>query len=110
MSLSPAAVWLLILVIGAGTFALRLSFIQWFGRRPMPSTLMCGLNHVPAAVLAALAAPAALYGGDASGLHWDNPRLYAALVAALAAWYGRGPLWAFGAGMGSLWLLQFAAP
>jgi branched-subunit amino acid transport protein len=99
-------IWLLLLVIGLGTFALRLSFIHWFGSREMPAWLGRPLRFVPAAVLPALVAPAVIYGGDAPGFSADNPRLLAALVAAVVAWRSRNVLWTLAAGMIALWIIQ----
>lgn len=105
MSYSATKIWLLLLGIGLGTFALRLSFIHWFGGRQVPPALQRALRFVPAAVLAALVVPAVVYGGDSPGLHADNPRLLAGAAAALVAWRSRNVLWTLAVGMGVLWLL-----
>lgn len=99
-------IWVLLGAIGLGTFALRLSFIHWFGRREVPPGLQRGLRFVPAAVLAALVAPAVVYSGSDPGLTLHNARLLAGITAFLVAWTTRSVLLTMGVGMGALWLLK----
>ncbi|SCY31669.1 AzlD domain-containing protein [Thiohalorhabdus denitrificans] len=51
---------LVILATGLGTFLFRLSFIHLSDRLALPGVVRRGLRYVPAAVLAALVAPAVL--------------------------------------------------
>ncbi|KAB7623929.1 AzlD domain-containing protein [Alkalilimnicola sp. S0819] len=104
--MSAWQIWAMLALIGAGTFALRLSFIHWFSGREVPARLRQVLRYVPAAVLPALVLPAIVYGGDAPGFHLDNPRLLAGAVAALIAFTTRNLLGTLVAGMVLLWLLQ----
>ncbi len=100
-------IWQLIAVIGIGTYLMRLSGIQLFGQRGMPSQLKRALRFVPSAVIAAIVVPAIVYGGPDPGLHLENARLLAGIVAAVVAWTTRSVLATLGIGMGSLWLLQW---
>ncbi|MCC5856812.1 MAG: AzlD domain-containing protein [Ectothiorhodospiraceae bacterium] len=100
-------IWLLILVIGAGTYLMRLSGIQLFGEHGMPPQLKLALRFVPSAVIAAIVVPAIVYGGPEPGLHLENARLLAGIAAAVVAWTTRSVLATLGTGMGSLWLLQW---
>lgn len=104
--MNPTAVWLTILGIGAGTFALRLSFIHLWGRLHVPPVLMRALNYVPSAVLAALVVPALARHGGHLDLSPDNLRLMAGMIAATAAWFTRSVLVTLCVGMGALWILQ----
>lgn len=106
MSVQGGGIWLLLAVLGLASFALRLSFIQWFSRRRMPPWLQRSLRFVPPAVLAALVLPAIVYSGPAPGFSLENSRLLAGLLAALVAWRTRNVLWTMAAGMGALWLLE----
>lgn len=99
--------WLLILVIGLGTFLMRLSGIQLFGEHGMPPRLKRALRFVPSAVIAAIVVPAIVYGGPDPGFHLENLRLLAGVLAAVVAWTTRSVLATLGIGMGSLWLLQW---
>lgn len=106
---SAPAIWALIVVIGLGTFALRLSFIHWFGRREVPPGLQRGLRFVPAAVLAALVVPAIAYSGAEPGLNVHNARLLAGLCAFAVSWTTRSVILTVATGMGVLWLIHFLA-
>ena len=106
--MTTATVWIVIVLIGAGTFVLRLSGIQLLAGGTMPDGLTRALRYVPAAVLAAIVAPAIVHGGPDPGYSLDNIRLFAGLLAAVVAWTTRSVLATLGVGMGSLWLLEWA--
>lgn len=98
--------WGLFLAVGVGTFALRLSFIELYGRLSIAPVVHRALAYVPASVLAALVLPAVVLPGGASEIALDNPRLLAALLAALVAWLSRNTLLTLASGMAALWMLQ----
>lgn len=100
------SLWLLFLGIGLGTFALRFSFIYFFGRVEMPAWLRRALRFVPASALAALVFPAFTHPAGVFDLSLGNVRLLAGLGAALVAWRTRNVLWTLITGMGLLWALQ----
>lgn len=113
-----ATIWLVIVAAGAGTLALRLSFILLFGRiDSVPARVVGVLRFVPAAVLAALVAPAfvalSINGGgggnllanDAVGLAYEPAKVVAAGVAGLVAWRTESVLATIGIGMVVLWSL-----
>ena len=93
-------------MIGLGTFALRLSFIHWFGRREAPAGLQRALRFVPAAVLAALVVPAIVYSGGSPGFNLHNVRLLAGVCAFAVAWTSRSVVLTMATGMGVLWLVR----
>lgn len=103
---SAAGLWLLIVLIGLGTFALRLSFIHLWGRVQLPEIVHRALRFIPAAVLAALVVPAIVRPEGALDLSLHNLRLIAGLLAAVVALFTRNVLLTLAAGMGTLWLLQ----
>ena len=102
---SPAAVWVLLAVIAAGTWGIRVSFIALFGRiETIPDWVLRILKLIPAAVLAALVAPALTHGtGD---FDLVTARLFAGILAGLVAWRTRNVLATIATGMGALWILQ----
>lgn len=106
MSWTSGEIWVLMAVVGAGTFALRYSFIHWFGKRDIPPWLQRGLRFVPAAVLAALVFPTIIYSGPDAGWQLENSRLWAGAIAAVVAWRTRDVLWTLAAGMAALWLIR----
>ncbi|MDO9126120.1 MAG: AzlD domain-containing protein [Parvibaculum sp.] len=102
-------VWLAIVAIGIGTFALRACFIELGGRFTLPAPVTQALRFLPAAVLSAIIVPAVLR-GEAGSLYFgiDNPRLIASVVAPLIAWKTKSVLATLAGGMGTLWILQAA--
>jgi branched-subunit amino acid transport protein len=98
--------WLLILASGAVVFLSRASFIVFSDPARFPAGFRRALAFVPPAVLAAIVVPGLAMPGGTLEWGFDNPRLYAGLVAALAAWRWRTPLSAIAVGMVALWALQ----
>lgn len=104
--LSDRLLWLVIVAIGVATFALRLSFIALVGRfEAIPAWLDRSLRYVPAAVLSALVWPSILRIDAAFVVGATPPRLIAAGVAVVVAWYTEDVLATIVTGMGTLWLL-----
>jgi branched-subunit amino acid transport protein len=108
--LADPTIWLVIVAAGGGTLALRLSFILLFGRiDTVPPRVVGVLRFVPAAVLAALVAPAIVAlstaVGDPVGLAFDPAKVVAGAVAAVVAWRTESVLYTIGVGMGVLWTL-----
>ncbi len=98
--------WLLIAIIGIGTYLMRLSFVALFGRQGAPAALEAPLRYVAPAVLAALVAPAVVAPGGVFDVGTGNPRVLAMLVAIAVAAKTKSVIWTIAAGMGALWLLQ----
>lgn len=104
--MSGTSLWLLFAAIGAGTFALRFSFIYLFGRIEMPEWIRRALRFVPAAALAALVFPALTHSDGQLNLSLQNFRLLAGLGGALVAWKSRNVLLTILVGMALLWALE----
>jgi branched-subunit amino acid transport protein len=107
-------IWAVMLLGGALTFGMRLSFIYLFGRWEIPETVRRALKYVPPAVLSALIAPALFMPDGALDLRWTNFRLLAGIVAILVAGRTKHALGTIAAGMGALlllmWISAIAAP
>lgn len=105
---STAEIWLVILVLGVGTFLLRFSFLGAIGNRPMPEWVLRLLRYTPVAVLPGLVAPLILWPA-ATGGQPDPGRLIAAAVALGVGLYTRNALPAIIAGgvalYGALYLI-----
>ena len=106
-SYADPTVWGVIVLIGAITYGIRLSFIALFGRLDeIPPQVERGLRYVPAAVLAALVVPAFVtLQPDAGGLALD--KLVAGGLAAAVAWRTENVFATMAAGMGALWVVRF---
>jgi branched-subunit amino acid transport protein len=103
---SDAALWGLILAMGALTFALRASFILLQDRVRIPELVRRGLAYVPAAVLAAIVAPAFVQVGGELDWAYQAPRWAAGVVGALVALKTRHIVAVLVAGMLTLWGAQ----
>lgn len=103
--MADTTIWLVIIGIGLGTYALRLSFIHLHGRFALPAVIQRGLRLVPAAVLAALVAPALVHSDSGIAVTAEDPRLLAGLVALLVAWRFKHMLLTLASGMAVLWLV-----
>ncbi len=100
-----ARLWLVILIVGAGNYLVRLSFIALLAKATIPSLVRRALRFVGAAMLTALVVPMVI-GSSAAGVSAGNPRVDAALFAAIVAWLTRSTVWTLAAGMAALWTLQ----
>ncbi len=98
-------VWVVVILAGIATFAMRFSFIALFGRVDVPPTMERALRYVAPAVLAAITLPAIL----APGAVFDpwNAFLPAAIVGGLAAWRTKSIGAAILVGLPALWLLTW---
>ena len=77
ITLSDPQIWLVILVLGAGTFLIRWSFLGALGDRDLPGWLLRLLRYTPVAVLPALVAPLVVWPA-ATGGQTDPARMAAA--------------------------------
>ncbi|MFC6989475.1 AzlD domain-containing protein [Haloplanus sp. GCM10025708] len=104
----PAAIWAVVVVVGAVTFAYRYSFIYLFGRiDAVPPNLKAALRFVPPAVLAALVLPSLVTVGPTPAATLTDDRLLAGVVAGVVAWHTENMLATIAVGMGALWTLRF---
>ncbi len=103
--MQPSTLLIVTLAVATGTFALRLSFIQLFGRVKVPPLLRRALEFVPTAALSALVLPALLFRGDALDVSAGNERLLAGVIAAVVAWRTGSFLYTVVVGMAAMWML-----
>ncbi len=100
------SLWLIIILAGVITFAIRLSFILFWGRLNMPDWLQRALRFVPPAVLTAIIFPEMLIRDNALDISLTNPRLIAGAIAILVGLKTKNIVWTILAGMAVLWMLQ----
>lgn len=109
--MSQEMIWITMALMGTVTFLTRLSFIGLWGRFNPPEIVIEALRYVPPAVLAAIILPELLMpGGGPLDVSFQNERLIAGVVAALAALLSRNMLLTIVAGMAALAFLKFALP
>jgi len=99
---STADIWLIIVVLGIGTFLIRFSFLGLIGDRPMPQIVLRLLRYTPVAVLPAMVAPLVIW-PPATGGEPEVVRIIAALTALVVGYWKKQPLWAIGAGAAALY-------
>jgi len=74
---------ILIALLTAATVVTRSFFFLIGGASKMPIWLQHALRYAPATALAAILAPDLLLSGDTLAVPWTNPKLLAAIAAAL---------------------------
>lgn len=79
MTQSPLEIWTIILLLGAGTYLIRFSFLGLIGDRKLPDWLLRHLRYTPVAVLPALVAPMIVWPAATGGAP-DPARLLAAIA------------------------------
>ena len=99
-------IWLVMLLGGLITFAMRFSLIYLFGRFEVPETMRKALHFVPPAVLSAIIFPELFLHDGSFNVSLENTRLLAGLIAIVVAWFSRNTLITIIVGMAALFLLQ----
>ena len=93
MTYSAAEIWLIIAIMGIGTFLIRFSFLGLIGDRPMPAFVLRLLRYTPVAVLPGMVAPLVLWPVATDGV-FDPVRMMAAIATVLIGVWTRNVLWA----------------
>jgi branched-subunit amino acid transport protein len=89
--------WLVVVVLGIGTYLIRFSFLGLLGNRPLPLWMVRALRYTAVAVLPALVAPAVLW-PQATGGTPDPLRLMTIAVTLLTGVLTRSMIGAIAAG------------
>lgn len=101
-------VWLIFVLGGLLTFAMRFSFIYAFGKFSVPPALHRALRFVPPAVLSAIIFPEVLMSEGRLSVGPGNHRMLAAAIAVGVALWTKKTLPTIVAGLAALLLLQAA--
>lgn len=83
--MTDANIWVVILLLGIGTFLIRFSFLGLIGDRAMPDWLLRHLRYTAVAVLPALVAPLVVFPAATGGSF--EPARAAAALATLGVGY-----------------------
>jgi branched-subunit amino acid transport protein len=97
MTFSNTEIWLVVLLLGVGTYVIRFSFLGLIGNRPMPDIVLRLLRYTPVAVLPAMVAPLVVWPDATAGVV-DPVRLVAALATLAIGVWKKQVLWAIGGG------------
>jgi len=106
MELSSIEIWLIIIVVGIGTFLIRYSFIGLIGNREIPPWLLRHLRYTPVAVIPGLVAPLVLW-PEATGGEPDPVRLSAAAVAFAVGYFTKNIILSMLGGAGTLYTMLY---
>lgn len=105
--MSSLGALLLFACIGAGTFAMRFSFVALMSRLKLPAWSAEVLSFVPTAVLSALILPQLVLAPDGSFLSAQtHPTALAGIAAIVAALLSRNVLVTIVIGIATLWVSQ----
>lgn len=98
--------WIVIIGLGVGSFALRFAFTGLVGDRQLPPWLLRHLRYTAVGILPALIAPAVLWPAATNGTY-DIPRLTAAAVTLLLGIYVKNVVGSIIGGGVTLYLMQY---
>jgi branched-subunit amino acid transport protein len=98
--------WIVVILLGIGTFSLRLSFLGLIGGRDIAPWALRLLRYVPVAVMPGLVAPLVLFPAATNG-ETDPARLGAAIAALIIGAMTRNTLGAVIGGLTALYLFLF---
>ena len=100
--IDKTTLWIVIIGLGIGSYALRFAFIGLVGDRTLPAWLMRHLRYTAVAVLPGLVAPLVVWPATTGGAP-DAARLIAAAVTILTGYVTRNMLLAISLGAASLY-------
>ncbi|QQA43213.1 AzlD domain-containing protein [Pelagovum pacificum] len=101
--MSSAAIWLLIVLLGIGTFLIRFSFLGIIGDRKLPPLVLRLLRYTPVAVLPGMVAPLVLW-PDSTGGEPDAAWIAAALATLLVGVWRKNLVLSIAAGAAVFYL------
>lgn len=102
----PVTLWIVIIGMAFGSFALRFVFIGLVGDRPLPAWLLRHLRYTAVAIIPALVAPLVVWPPATGGVP-DLPRLLAALATAAMGLATKNVFAAIFTGAGTLYALLY---
>ena len=101
-------IWLMMIFTGLFTFGTRFVMLSGAVVKQLPESFIDALRFVPIAVLTAIIVPAVLIDPTNQQITIaDNLRLLAALIAIAVALISRQVITTIGAGLTTLWFLQW---
>ena len=99
--------WALIIYCGLITYLTRFSMIALIKKEMFNDRIRQVLSYVPSAIFPAIIFPAIFIDNSGSLLLEDNPKIIAALIAALIGIFSRSIIATIFSGLASYWFLIF---
>lgn len=104
--METATIWLVIVLLGLGSYAMRFLFIGIVGDRPLPPWILRHLRYTAVAILPGLVTPLVVWPA-ATGGQPDIARLMAAVVTVLVGLTTKNVLAAIFSGAATLYILLY---
>jgi len=98
--------WIVIIGLGIGSFALRFAFTGLVGDHQLPIWLMRHLRYTAVGILPAIIAPAVLWPAATNG-DFDIPRVSAAIITLTLGLIWKNVVGSIIGGVATLYILQF---
>jgi branched chain amino acid efflux pump len=102
----PTTLWIVIVGMAVGSFALRFVFIGLIGNRALPGWLLRHLRYTAVAILPALATPLVIWPSATDG-QADPARLAAAVVTVAVGYLSKNVIAAMVSGAATLLTLTY---
>ena len=102
----PTTLWVVIIGMAIGSFALRFVFIGLVGNRPLPPWLLRHLRYTAVAILPALVTPLVIWPSATDGQP-DPARLAAAAVTITVGYFTKNVVAAIVSGAGTLFVVMY---
>lgn len=106
--IDPKTLWIVIIGLGIGSYALRFTFLGLVGDRPMPPWLLRHLRYTAVAMLPAMVAPQVVWPAATGGAA-DLPRMAAAAVTLVVGLFTKNVLAAVFSGAATLFGMLYLA-
>ncbi|MBK0326461.1 AzlD domain-containing protein [Rhodobacteraceae bacterium F11138] len=105
-TIDQTTLWIVIIAMAVGSFALRFVFIGLVGNRPMPDWLLRHLRYTAVAILPALVTPLVIWPAATQGQP-DTARMSAAAMTILIGLVTKNVIAAIFAGAATLYALLY---
>lgn len=100
-------IWLVIIISGMITFAMRFVFLTPLMPKDISPAMTTAMRLVPIAVLWTIIVAEIFLSGQAVADPLTNPRLYAAALALIVAWLSQSVIATIGVGLPALWAFDY---
>lgn len=106
MMIDKTTLWIVIILLGLGTYLIRFSFLGLLGGRELPEWALRHLRYVAVAVMPGLIAPLVVWPAVNDGQPEPTRLIAAAAAFAIGIWF-KSVIGAVLGGMGTLYLAQY---
>jgi len=104
--IDKTTLWIVIVLLGLGTYLIRFSFLGMIGQRQLPQFVLRHLRYVAVAVMPGLIAPLVVWPAATAGQP-DPSRLLAGFFAFAIGIWSKSVIGAVVGGMGALYGFQY---